>query len=350
MPKFIDITGRRFDKLEVVEIAEMRILPKGQKVRMWKCRCDCGKEILAYKDYLEKKTHTPKSCGCAYADELRKEIGKRNGLLEIIDVIQRGRVSKIVVRCDCGTVKEMVLSRFHRDTSCGCARVLRGDKNRYYKHGMSKMRIHKVYRHMYARCYNENSISYPNYGGRGIKLCDEWLGEHGAENFIKWAYANGYDENAERGKCTLDRIDNDGNYEPSNCRWITMLEQSNNTRSNRCFEIDGVTKTLSEWCREYGNVCVQSVWRRVKKGMDIKTALTKPMRKNRVDMTEEELMASKNRGKELCRKWHKENSARAYEVNKAWKERNIEKVRAYKRKYEEKKKLERLKSEGLLAE
>ena len=81
---------------------------------------------------------------------------------------------------------------------------------------------------MMARCNNPNVKAYKNYGGRGISVCEEWSGENGYENFYLWAMSHGYDENAERGDCTIDRINNNGNYEPSNCRWVDMKVQNNN--------------------------------------------------------------------------------------------------------------------------
>lgn len=82
---------------------------------------------------------------------------------------------------------------------------------------------------MLQRCENQNSKAFKD-GGRGIKVCQEW---HKIENFYKWAYNNGYDENAERGECTIDRIDVNGNYEPSNCRWVDMKTQANNKRNTK---------------------------------------------------------------------------------------------------------------------
>lgn len=100
---------------------------------------------------------------------------------------------------------------------------------------------------MKARCYNPNNEEYHNYGGRGITICPEWLGEYGVENFAKWAYKNGFNENAEYGQCTIDRKDVNGNYEPSNCRWTTQKVQANNTRTNVMIEHDGETHSMHEW-------------------------------------------------------------------------------------------------------
>ena len=203
------------------------------------------------------------------------------------------------------------------------------------KHGMSRTRIYGVYRDMYNRCYNEKDISYMSYGGRGIRICEEWLGEQGFLNFREWAYSNGYDENAPRGTCTIDRINVDLDYCPSNCKWADSYTQMNNKRNNLNFEIDGVTKTLSEWCREYGNLCVQSVYGRIKRGMDIKTALTKPMRKNVKDMTEDEKKIRKQKALERDRKWRAEHKEQIQASRQKWIEKNPEKNKECKKKYEE---------------
>ena len=102
---------------------------------------------------------------------------------------------------------------------------------------------------MKERCYVPTCISYPNYGARGIKVCDEWLE---FIPFMEWSYANGYDENAQRGQCTLDRINVNGNYEPSNCRWVDISVQQNNTRTNVYLEYNGVIDTLSNHARKVG--------------------------------------------------------------------------------------------------
>ena len=335
-----DLTGQRFGRLTVVGVYDKT----ESGVTRWKCKCDCGNVIPVLKSTLLRDNGTIKSCGCVYIDELRKEIGRRKNYLEIIDVKQYRRRGRVVVRCDCGTIKEMTLSRFENTSvhSCGCVGVAKGKDSPYFKHGMSRTRIFNVYRDMYNRCYNPSDISYDNYGARGINICDEWLGDDGVVKFKEWAYANGYDENAKRGNCTLDRIEVDKGYSPANCRWVSMDIQANNKRNNNYFEIDGVTKTLSEWCREYGNVCVQSVYRRVKNGMDIKTALTKPMQKRAKDMSEEELAERKRKRLESDRKWREEHKEQVRASRRKWVDNNSEKYKESKRKYEEKKMLESL--------
>lgn len=95
-------------------------------------------------------------------------------------------------------------------------------------HGLYKSRLYWVWHSMKDRCYNPKATSYKHYGGRGIKVCDEWKNSFKA--FYDWAYSNGYDENAPRNKCTIDRINNDGDYEPSNCRWVDAKIQASNQR------------------------------------------------------------------------------------------------------------------------
>lgn len=104
---------------------------------------------------------------------------------------------------------------------------------------------------MIDRCKNPKNKDFEKYGGRGIKVCDEWVGENGAENFMNWAYQNGYDENVEKGECTIDRIDVDGNYEPYNCRWANMEEQSYNRRNTIRIPVYGEELTIKEISEKY---------------------------------------------------------------------------------------------------
>ena len=145
--------------------------------------------------------------------------------------------SNWLCKCSCGTIRELktgTLKSGH-SSSCGC-------KKR--KHGYDGTKIYRLWSHMKERCYSEKHKSFNHYGGRGITVCDEWLE---AKNFIDWAFKNGYEEGL-----TLDRIDVNGNYEPSNCRFITNKEQQRNKRNSRFLEIEGQVKTVSEWAEICG--------------------------------------------------------------------------------------------------
>lgn len=124
---------------------------------------------------------------------------------------------------------------------------------------------------MKQRCGDPNNKAYHNYGGRGIKVCDEWRVSY--EAFRDWSLANGYDAKAPKGKCTIDRIDNDGDYCPENCRWVSAKEQSRNTRHNRFVEYNGQRKTLAEWAEETG-IDDLTIHYRLKSGWSVEEALT----------------------------------------------------------------------------
>lgn len=189
--EYEDLTGRKFTRLTVIEFMEMR-----KRTPFWKCRCDCGKETIVSSDHL-KSGHT-KSCGCY----TRERIGALN-----------------------------------------------------YKTGLTASRLFYVYHNMRNRCYRPNNRVYDQYGGRGITVCDEWLGEHGFENFSKWALENGYkDLREESGRTilTLDRIDVNKGYAPDNCRWVDKYVQANNRRNNRHIKINGEIDTLANMAKKYG--------------------------------------------------------------------------------------------------
>ena len=122
-----------------------------------------------------------------------------------------------------------------------------GKNNPMYKHGAVGTRLYSIYTGMLKRCRQPTTNGYERYGGRGICVCDEWKGKHGFERFRDWANANGYAEDL-----TLDRIDVNGNYEPSNCKWSTREEQCNNKRNNVWLEYNGERYTLAQWARILG--------------------------------------------------------------------------------------------------
>ena len=169
--------------------------------------------------------------------------------------------------CECGNITyvKSVNLKNNRTKSCGC---LKKELmiNRNVKHNQTSSKLYMIWKTMKQRCYNPKNKSYKNYGGREISICDEWINDF--NSFYNWSIENNYKEGL-----SIDRIDNNGNYEPSNCRWTTRKTQSNNTRTNRYITINEQTKTLAEWCEVY-NMKYQTVHSRLKKGYNILDALT----------------------------------------------------------------------------
>lgn len=174
-------------------------------------------------------------------------IGKKFGYLTVKEYVgYKNRHPFYKVVCDCGTEKDVdywSLMRGH-SRSCGCLhRKMVGDMAR--KHGESKTRLFKIWCGIKKRCLDQNSSRYSYYGGRGIKICDEWKNDF--IPFRDWAKANGYTD-----ELTIDRIDVNGDYSPENCRWATKEQQANNTRSNHYLEYKGIRRSMMEWCKILG--------------------------------------------------------------------------------------------------
>lgn len=192
--------------------------------------------------------------------------GKRHGLLTVISKATHGR-TVYVCKCDCGTIKEMTPYYFLHDMSCGC--LERENRNNLgahnLTHGMTETRLYRTWCKMKERCNNPNTEHYCRYGGRGIKVCEEW--NTSFESFREWAYSAGYDENLNGREQSIDRIDVNGNYEPSNCRWISHKEQCRNRTNNSYILLEGKAITISEFCETNGISYGAFVRRRLKKGL-----------------------------------------------------------------------------------
>lgn len=169
MGAFIDLTGRRFGRL----VAIKRVGSISGKAA-WLCRCDCGGKATVPSSSLT--SGNTRSCGCIHSEQ-----------------------------------------------------VAAGNRARA-THGGGRSRLYAVWHSMKQRCYDKARKDYANYGGRGIRVCDEWLHDFAA--FRDWAMASGYKPDAPYGSCTLDRVDVDGDYEPNNCRWADAKTQANNRRNN----------------------------------------------------------------------------------------------------------------------
>lgn len=167
--------------------------------------------------------------------------GKRFGRILVLSraVTRSNKGTRWKCKCNCGKiffVRSWSL-RNGLSTSCGCYSA-----ELKYKHGREPKKLYYVWHHMKDRCFNPNNKRYHHYGGRGITVCDEWRSDFVA--FREWSLANGYREGL-----TIDRIDNNGNYQPENCRWITNFEQQSNKSNNRFITAHGETHTISEWAR-----------------------------------------------------------------------------------------------------
>ena len=208
--RLIDLTGQTFGRLTVLKRAENS--PSGRS--RWLCQCECGNTCIVHSTSLH--SGNTRSCGC-----LKAEVSREKATT----------------------------------------------------HGMSGTSLFNVWCAMHSRCLNKNNHSYGNYGGRGIRMCDEWMD---SSTFFDWALANGYKEGL-----TIERIDVNGNYEPSNCKWITKAEQARNKTNSRIFEVDGVSASLAQLCENY-NIDYSTVYQRITKlGWEPKRALTTPVRKIR---------------------------------------------------------------------
>ena len=202
----------RFGRYTVIKRGEDRIEPSGRHKIMWLCRCDCGVERLIHGDNL--RNGRTKSCGCLQKD---------------LQSVKQGT---------------------HRE---------------------SDTPLYAIWRSMKQRCGLKTDKNYNSYGGRGISVCDKWAKSF--ESFRDWSYDNGYYVGC---NLTLDRIDNDGNYQPSNCRWVDRVVQANNRRSCRLYTYNDETHNISEWSAIYNIPYKRLHHRLTYLKWDIDKALTTP--------------------------------------------------------------------------
>lgn len=253
-----DLTGKKFGSLTVIKEGE-----KHPKRKYWFCKCECGntKEV----DSWALRKGFAKTCGChKVANE--EMIGNKYGKLTVLKQINDLDKSKyFLCRCDCGNEKEVTKGNLIHGLvkSCGCLLGKHLDEYRVnganYKHGLTNSKIYNIWSGMKRRTTDPKQENYKNYGGRGITVCDEWLDDF--QSFYDWSMNNGYKEGL-----SIERVDTNGNYDPSNCRWIEPIDQYYNKRNTVLVEIDGIKKTYKEWTEQLG---VNRWWieSRVRKGL-----------------------------------------------------------------------------------
>lgn len=169
-------------------------------------------------------------------------VGAKFGRLTVQDIVRRGRKTFCKCQCSCGSIKQVRADHLTRGRilSCGCLRAeLSGSRNR--THGMSHATEYVCWSRMIDRCTNVNSKDYALYGGRGISVCESWL------SFSGFIADMGQRPSSDH---SIERVRNDGNYEPGNCRWATRKEQARNKRSTRFITAFGQRMSLSEWAEK----------------------------------------------------------------------------------------------------
>lgn len=241
------------------------------------CLCDCGKEHSAVPSEL--RTGHIKSCGCYRSDvakeDTMKMVGNKFGRLQVISIVSAKSIGKKRTDafanciCDCGS--QIYVRCYNLRTgetkSCGCYQQTKFSIS-LTKHGESKTRLYRVWHGMLTRCLS-NGPYHDRYRGRGITVCSEWKSY---VNFRDWAIGNGYEDGL-----SIERVNNDGNYEPNNCKWIPLSDQAKNTGRTVRLTVDGETRSLSEWSRVSGISKNTIHYRVFVKNMDPRLALTTPV-------------------------------------------------------------------------
>ncbi len=196
--------------------------------------------------------------------------GFKSGRLTVVKFA--GRINKRLMwecLCDCGNtsiVRQCGLI-YGGTKSCGCLYLERDNSKCHFVHGMRKTREYRIWSHMKGRCNNPTDFKYNSYGGRGISVCERW---DSFESFFN-------DMGIAPEGTSIDRIDNNGNYEPSNCRWATASEQANNTRRSKFITWNGINDTISGWAERL-NMPRDVLNNRIKLGWTMERAITQPVR------------------------------------------------------------------------
>lgn len=278
MGKISDLTGNRYGNLTVIRRGPDRY-GKSRKFITWECLCDCGNVVTV--DANNLRTGNTQSCGCT--EKAIDMTGKRFGKLTVLRRSGNTQDGSAVweCRCDCGNLTQVKGNSLRSGVtkSCGCG-IVEGLKLGWghKTHGETNTRLYGIWCGIKQRTSpNADKRHKKDYYLRGIRVCDEWANSF--EEFRDWALANGYDENAPFGECTIDRIDNDGNYCPDNCRWISNKEQARNKSNNRNYTYNGETHNITDWARKLDVSEDMLRERLVVLGWDIEKALTTPSRK-----------------------------------------------------------------------
>lgn len=238
MSKIKDLVGNRYGLLTVVSFSHI-----DSRRAYWNCNCDCGGSKVALGNSL--KAGDIRSCGCLAKRLFKTLVGKKFGrllVLQLDHVNPKNYAGYWLCLCDCGIEKiiDGNALKSGATVSCGCF-----NSEKSSTHRMSQTRTYTIHCGMKQRCKNMN---IKNYGARGIKVCDRWKGENGFIYFLE-----------DMGECPegheLDRINNDGDYEPSNCRWVTRRKNARNRGNNTLLTYKGETKCKTEWSEQFGISC-----------------------------------------------------------------------------------------------
>lgn len=253
-----NLIGRRFFKLIVIE----QSTKKTKRVH-WVCKCDCGNIIHVTTSDLN--SGNAKSCGSHREKEKENLIGKKFGRLTVISESFRGFAKKTSrqsrtyanVKCECGKTKRVQIYylKNKHTTSCGCVQV-EITQARSITHGSSNTPEYRAWAALKRRCLNKNRKEYLNYGGRGIIVCKRWI-----NSFEKF-----YKDMGKRPspKLTVERVNNNGNYEPSNCVWDTKTAQARNRRTTKWLKCNGERGLLSDWAKKL-NISPSTLHNRLRK-------------------------------------------------------------------------------------